>query len=209
MPAQTRSAGRFRQVRQSVCAGRGQHRIGVSEPHRAGAGGQRGVDARGVREQAGQRVVEAGPGVARPGQTTSPSPGRLGQFNVRNVPLLNRVSAGRATRVEAPVGGDPIQPNAQRGAPLEPCEAALNLGAHSGPRRVSSGRLRDRRRAGALEGEMFGGHERDCRWARLGSGLVRRLPQDVPWRRRPACWDGWIGLSNAWPAAAEAMLRSS
>jgi hypothetical protein len=84
-------------------------------------------DARGVRAQAGQRVVEPGPGVARPGQTTSPSPGRLGRFNVRNVPLLNRVSAGRATRVDAPVGGDPIQPSAQRGAPLEPCEAALNL----------------------------------------------------------------------------------
>jgi hypothetical protein len=37
--------------------------------------------------------------------------------------------------------------------------------------RRPAGRLRDRRRAGTLEGEMLGGHERDRRRARLGLGL--------------------------------------
>src|SRR5216683_2067077 len=46
-------------------------------------------------------------------------PGRLGRFNLGHVPLLGRSSAGRATRVEAPVGGDPVEPGAERGASLE------------------------------------------------------------------------------------------
>src|SRR5712664_4971804 len=50
-------------------------------------------------------------------------PGRLGRFNPGHVPLLGGSSAGRATRVEAPVGGDPVEPGADRGAPLEPSEA--------------------------------------------------------------------------------------
>ena len=37
-------------------------------------------------------------------------PGRLGRFDVRHVPLLGRSSAGRPARVEAPVGGDPVEP---------------------------------------------------------------------------------------------------
>src|SRR6266850_7312884 len=37
-------------------------------------------------------------------------PGRLGRFNLGHVPLLGGSSAGRATRVEAPVGGDPVEP---------------------------------------------------------------------------------------------------
>ncbi len=50
-------------------------------------------------------------------------PGRLGRFNIGHVPLLGRASAGRPTRVEAPVGGDPVEPGAERGASLEPSEA--------------------------------------------------------------------------------------
>ena len=50
-------------------------------------------------------------------------PRRLRWFNLGHVPLLSRASVGRAERVEAPVGGDPIQPCADRGAFLETCEA--------------------------------------------------------------------------------------
>jgi hypothetical protein len=39
-----------------------------------------------------------------------------------DVPLLGRASAGRAKRVEAAVGGDPVEPGAHRGASLEPSE---------------------------------------------------------------------------------------
>ena len=50
-------------------------------------------------------------------------PRRLGRFNFGHVPLPGRASAGRAARVEAPVGGDPVEPGAERGASLEPSEA--------------------------------------------------------------------------------------
>ena len=50
-------------------------------------------------------------------------PGRLGRFNLGHVPLLGGSSAGRATHVEAPVGGDPVEPCAYRGASLESSEA--------------------------------------------------------------------------------------
>ena len=49
--------------------------------------------------------------------------GRLGRFNPGHVELLGRSSVGGAKRVEAPVGGDPVEPCADRGAPLEPSEA--------------------------------------------------------------------------------------
>src|SRR5262249_1475506 len=39
-------------------------------------------------------------------------PSRLGRFNLRNVPLLGRTSTGRTKRVQAPVGGDPVEPGA-------------------------------------------------------------------------------------------------
>ena len=57
-------------------------------------------------------------------------PGRLGRFNVAHVPFLGRASAGRATRVKTPVGGDPVQPGAQRGGssnPPRPCQAASSV----------------------------------------------------------------------------------
>src|SRR6266545_2020430 len=50
-------------------------------------------------------------------------PGRLGRFNLGHVPPPGGASAGRAPRVEAPVGGDPVEPGADRGAALEPSEA--------------------------------------------------------------------------------------
>src|SRR5208282_2939908 len=50
-------------------------------------------------------------------------PGRLGRFSPGTVPLLGGSPAGRATRAEAPVGGDPVKPGADRGASLEPAEA--------------------------------------------------------------------------------------
>ena len=49
--------------------------------------------------------------------------GRRGWFDVGHVPLLGRPAAGRATRVEAGVGGDPVEPGSQRGVSLEPPEA--------------------------------------------------------------------------------------
>ena len=50
-------------------------------------------------------------------------PGRLGRFDPGDVPLLGGPPAGRAACVQAPVGGDPVQPGAERGALLEPGEA--------------------------------------------------------------------------------------
>jgi hypothetical protein len=50
-------------------------------------------------------------------------PGRVGRFNLRHVPLHGRASVGRAKPVEAAVGGDPVEPGSDRGAPLEPSEA--------------------------------------------------------------------------------------
>src|SRR5262249_38265097 len=50
-------------------------------------------------------------------------PGRLGRFNLGHVPLLGRSSAGRTQHVEAPVGGDPVEPGAKGGASLKPSEA--------------------------------------------------------------------------------------
>src|SRR5262249_7013477 len=47
-------------------------------------------------------------------------PGRLRRFNLGHVPLLGRSSTGRAKRVEAPVGGDPVEPGAERSASFEP-----------------------------------------------------------------------------------------
>ena len=41
-------------------------------------------------------------------------PGRLGRLHPGNVPLLGESPAGRAARVEAPVGGNPVQPGTQR-----------------------------------------------------------------------------------------------
>ena len=49
-------------------------------------------------------------------------PGWFWRFDTGHVPLLGRAPAGRTARVEALVGGDPVEPGAQRGAPLEPCE---------------------------------------------------------------------------------------
>jgi hypothetical protein len=68
-------------------------------------------------------------------------PGRLGRFNVGHIPLLGRTPAGRPACVEAPVSGDPVQPRAQRGAPLEPAKALPG-----GQQRVLEGVL------GVLEG---------------------------------------------------------
>ena len=50
-------------------------------------------------------------------------PGRRGRFHPGYVPLLGRAPAGRPARVQAPVGGDPVEPGADRGAPLEAGEA--------------------------------------------------------------------------------------
>jgi hypothetical protein len=50
-------------------------------------------------------------------------PGRLGRFNIGHVPLHGRASTRGTTRVEAPVGGDWVEPGADRGASLEPLEA--------------------------------------------------------------------------------------
>jgi len=49
--------------------------------------------------------------------------GRFGRSIVGHVPLPGRSSAGGATRVETPVGGDPVEPGTERGASLEPAEA--------------------------------------------------------------------------------------
>jgi hypothetical protein len=49
-------------------------------------------------------------------------PARLGRFDLGHIPLLSRATAGQANRVEALVRGDPVQPGADRGTPLEPVE---------------------------------------------------------------------------------------
>ena len=49
--------------------------------------------------------------------------GRLRRLILGDVPLLGRAPAGRTARVEAPVGGDPVEPRADRGPFLEPSEA--------------------------------------------------------------------------------------
>ena len=46
-------------------------------------------------------------------------PGRLGWFNLWHVPLLGRTSVGRAKRIETSVGGDPVEPGADRGSALK------------------------------------------------------------------------------------------
>ena len=68
------------------------------------------------------RTLEEGVGIRLEPDDLA-EPGRLGRFDAGHVPLLGRASAGRAARVEAPVGGDPVEPGAQRGASLEPAEA--------------------------------------------------------------------------------------
>ena len=55
---------------------------------------------------------------------------RHGRFELRHVPLLGRAPARRAARVEAPVGGDLVQPGAQRGAFLGEPADALPGGQH-------------------------------------------------------------------------------
>ena len=78
----------------------------------AGLGAERHVD----------RPLEEGVGKwLEPYQFTEP--GRFGRFNLGHVPLPGRASARRPTRVEAPVGGDPVEPGADRGASLESSEA--------------------------------------------------------------------------------------
>src|SRR5262249_21629937 len=43
--------------------------------------------------------------------------------NLWDIPLLGPASTGRTKRVEAPVGGDPVEPGADRGTSLERSEA--------------------------------------------------------------------------------------
>ena len=68
-------------------------------------------------------------------------PGWFRRFDPGHVPLLGRAPAGRAARVEAPVGGDPVEPGAERGASLESSEPTPR-----GQQRVLDGVL------GVLEG---------------------------------------------------------
>jgi hypothetical protein len=68
----------------------------------AGLGAERHVD----------RALEEGIGIRlEPYDFAAPS--RLWWFNPGHVPLLGRASAGRATGVEAAVGGDPVEPGAE------------------------------------------------------------------------------------------------
>ncbi len=67
--------------------------------------------------------------------------GRLWWFDLGDVPFLGRSSVGRATRVEAPVGGDAVEPGSQRRAFRESAEAPPG-----GQQRVLNGVL------GILEG---------------------------------------------------------
>ena len=101
-------------------------------------------------------------------------PGRLGRFHPGHVPLLGRAPAGRAARVEAPVGGDPVQPGAQRGAFLvEPAEALPG-----GQQRVLERRPRHPgriRASGSSAPAAPGGA------ARSAPG-TRRRPRPAPWR---------------------------
>src|SRR5262249_54625263 len=55
---------------------------------------------------------------------------RHGRFELRHVPLPGRAPARRAARVEAPVGGDRVQPGAQRRAFLSEPADALPGGQH-------------------------------------------------------------------------------
>ena len=96
----------------------------------AGLGAERHVD-RALEEGVGKRL--------EPHDLAEP--GRLGRLDPGDVPLLGRAPAGRAQRVEAPVGGDPVEPGADRGASLEPAEALPG-----GQQRVLQGVL------GVLEG---------------------------------------------------------
>jgi hypothetical protein len=50
-------------------------------------------------------------------------PGRRGRLNSDDVPRFRGASAGRTQHVEAPVGGDPVEPSAHRGAALESGES--------------------------------------------------------------------------------------
>ena len=56
--------------------------------------------------------------------------GRHGRFELRHIPLPGRAPARRAARVEAPVGGDLVQPGAQRRAFLSEPADALPGGQH-------------------------------------------------------------------------------
>ena len=56
--------------------------------------------------------------------------GRHGRFEPRHVPLPGRAPTRRTARVEAPVGGDLVQPGAQRGAFLSESADALPGGQH-------------------------------------------------------------------------------
>ena len=47
-----------------------------------------------------------------------PEPGRLGWLNIGHIPFPGSSAAGRTQHVEAPVGGDLVEPGAQRGALL-------------------------------------------------------------------------------------------
>ena len=100
-------------------------------------------------------------------------PGRLGRFDPGHVPLLGRAPAGRAARVEAPVGGDPVQPGAQRGASLEPAEALPG-----GQQRVLEGVLgvlRTSRASGSSAPAAPAGTARSARG-------TRRRPRPAPAR---------------------------
>jgi hypothetical protein len=56
--------------------------------------------------------------------------GRHGRFELRHIPLPGRAPARRTARVEAPVGGDLVQPGTQRGAFLSESADALPGGQH-------------------------------------------------------------------------------
>ena len=52
-------------------------------------------------------------------------PARLGRLHAENVPLFGQAPARRPAGIQAPVGRDPIEPGAERRAPLEIFEALL------------------------------------------------------------------------------------
>jgi len=105
----------------------------VAQDHHGELAGRQHLQRGHERERDGLRLLEAGlRAVGRPleqgvGQRFEPDdltePGRLRRFDVRHVPLLGGAPAGRAARVEALVGGDPVEPRPHRGAPLEPGQA--------------------------------------------------------------------------------------
>src|SRR5215469_7072136 len=99
--------------------------------------------------------------------------GRLGRYNPGHVPLFGGSPAGRAACVEATVGGDPVEPGAERGAFLEPSEALPG-----GQQRVLHGVL------AILEGIRASGSSAP---GALGGGAQsvlgrRRCPRPAPWR---------------------------